>query len=297
MSTNLTRRSLILAAPALGVAGLVGVPLANADVRSARSTAALTITQAQTALAGLDYYHGKIDGQNGNMTKRAASSFQIHNCLAIDGNVGPSTSDKLVAKVKAVQTKVKVTADGSYGTGTKAAVVTWQKANGLTGDGITGPSTMAKMGITRLVCGQGSAVGGAITRAEAVRRADFWVRFPVPYSMEKFENDQNQKNYRTDCSGFVSLAWHLASSTTTYNMRDFANPINKADLKPGDVMNVPPSATREIGHVRMFTKWVDSDRYEVVEQAYSTKGTHRGVYSYAATYAEGYRPLRYKNIS
>lgn len=296
MSTNLTRRSLILAAPAVGVAGLIGVPLANADVRSVRGATALSITAAQTALTGLDYYHGKVDGQNGRMTKRAASSFQIHNCLVVDGVVGPSTSSKLIAKVKTVQSKVKVTADGSYGSRTKAAVTSWQKSHGLTADGIAGPSTMAKMGITRLVCGKGSAVGGAITRAEALRRADFWVRFPAPYSMKKYEDDQNQKDYRTDCSGFVSLAWHLASSTTTYRMRDFANPIHKGDLKPGDVMNVPPSANREIGHVRMFTRWIDSDRYEVVEQAYSTKGTHRGVYSYAATYAEGYRPLRYRNI-
>lgn len=215
----------------------------------------------------------------------------------MDGAVSQSTGDKLVAQVKSVQTKAGATADGAYGAGTKSAVAKWQSAHGLTNDGIAGPATMSKMGIVRLSCGKGSAVGGAVSRSEALSRAQFWVRFQVPYSMEKYENDQNQKNYRTDCSGFVSLAWHLSSSLTTSTLPSVAPLIGKADLKAGDIMNVPASASREVGHVRMFVKWVDSDRYEAVEQAYSTGGTARRTYSYSATYAEGYRPRRYKNIT
>lgn len=51
------------------------------------------------------------------------------------------------AWVKALQKKLKVTADGFYGLKTMAAVKTAQKANGLKVDGIAGPVTLKKLGI------------------------------------------------------------------------------------------------------------------------------------------------------
>jgi putative chitinase len=47
--------------------------------------------------------------------------------------------------VKAVQSKLGITADGSFGPGTERAVKAWQTANGLTADGIIGPATLRRM--------------------------------------------------------------------------------------------------------------------------------------------------------
>ncbi len=51
-------------------------------------------------------------------------------------------------EVKALQSKLGLTADGDFGPGTEAKLKTWQAANGLTADGIAGPSTLAKLGIS-----------------------------------------------------------------------------------------------------------------------------------------------------
>lgn len=47
--------------------------------------------------------------------------------------------------VKAVQTKLGLTADGAFGPGTERAVKEWQAKNGLVADGIVGPKSLAKL--------------------------------------------------------------------------------------------------------------------------------------------------------
>src|SRR4029077_16852710 len=52
------------------------------------------------------------------------------------------------------------------------------------------------------------AAGQPISRAEVLTRAVTWVLQAVPYNQGRFWTDQNGR-YRQDCSGFVSMAWHL----------------------------------------------------------------------------------------
>src|SRR4051812_39625328 len=54
-----------------------------------------------------------------------------------------------------------------------------------------------------------STVGGPITRAETIARASPWVRDHVMYSQSSATADLKD-GYRRDCSGFVSMAWHVS---------------------------------------------------------------------------------------
>ena len=95
-----------------------------------------------------------------------------------------------------------------------------------------------------------------------------------------------------DCSGFISRCWRLGSKHSTSMLFGICQKLaSPADLKPGDVMN-----TGE-GHVLMFVKWSDAAKKRAVfyESApfCKTRGTERGI---AEMVAEGYQPLRYRQI-
>ena len=72
---------------------------------------------------------------------------------------------------------------------------------------------------------------GPIDRNTIIRRAKRWVDQRVPYSQSAYKD-----GYRTDCSGYVSMAWNLSSSKTTWTLPDVSRRITKEDLQPGDVL-------------------------------------------------------------
>ncbi|MEV6674598.1 FG-GAP-like repeat-containing protein [Streptomyces sp. NPDC051162] len=117
-----------------------------------------------------------------------------------------------------------------------------------------------------------SSVGGTISRDEVIQRAKTWTDIAVPYSMNRYRSDANGR-YRTDCSGFVSMAWNLSSSSannygeTTGTLLDFTSSISKESLKPGDILLNPSSGAS--GHVAIFGGWADADhtKYEAYEES------------------------------
>jgi hypothetical protein len=66
-------------------------------------------------------------------------------------------------------------------------------------------------------------LGPPITRSEIIARADTWMHPPVPYSQDAYKG-----GYRTDCSGYVSMAWirPACRSTTTTCAPANADPIH-----------------------------------------------------------------------
>lgn len=127
------------------------------------------VLQAQTLLAGLGYYTGKLDGKFGNGTHRSVIQFQRRNGLAADGKIGPVTLAKLlssdaVAKndtnpfvtlqlgssgeaVKELQREMRATyyysgvIDGVFDSDLSRAVKAFQASAGLTQDGKVGALT------------------------------------------------------------------------------------------------------------------------------------------------------------
>ncbi|MCX6020496.1 MAG: hypothetical protein NTZ05_01970 [Chloroflexi bacterium] len=63
-----------------------------------------------------------------------------------------------------------------------------------------------------------------------------------------------------DCSAFISNAWGI-SWHTTETLSQVAAPISKAELQPGDALNLPMSDDpRGIGHMRLFAGWANAER-------------------------------------
>lgn len=136
-----------------------------------------------------------------------------------------------------------------------------------------------------------SATNGDIARSEMLARAQQWVAEGVPYSQSAFWTDSNG-TYRQDCSGFVSMAWHLGSSRTTYTLPDVATKLSSLDvLQPGDMIDT--NSTME--HVVLFKAWTDSSHTTAIVLEEAHPGTNARQAQYARSYltANGFTPYRY----
>ncbi len=60
-----------------------------------------------------------------------------------------------------------------------------------------------------------------LTRPYIVGRAQAWIKEQVPYSESRWHSDA-YGSYRTDCSGYVSMAWALPTSYVTWTLPQIA---------------------------------------------------------------------------
>jgi hypothetical protein len=99
----------------------------------------------------------------------------------------------------------------------------------------------------------------AISREEIMARARDWAAQPRPYSQE--DNDPTSE-YRLDCSGYVSMAWHLDTpGLTTVELPDLCVQIENDELLPGDVVMLGgPGSDGDAGHAIIFEAWADAER-------------------------------------
>jgi len=144
-----------------------------------------------------------------------------------------------------------------------------------------------------------STQGGTISRNEVITRAKDWYSRNIQYSQSGSATDiEGDDSYRTDCSGFVSMAWHLTTSLTTQSLPSAGAQISKADLRPGDALNY--SGT----HVVLFAGWKDQDAgtfYYYSEGSpstdmnYSTANVNSGTIDSHS--ASSYVALRYDRIA
>jgi hypothetical protein len=147
-----------------------------------------------------------------------------------------------------------------------------------------------------------------VTPEEAFTRAATWLGAvnggPVPYSMDLcfpgFGSSADgcaPPTYRTDCSGFVSMALGLSSSLVTSQLAssDYTVALSKEQLHPGDLLINPGAGGA--GHAVLFEKWADGahNTYWGYEQA-GNGGTHHRVIPYP--YDNGYpmSPYHYRGM-
>lgn len=138
-----------------------------------------------------------------------------------------------------------------------------------------------------------STVGGSITRGEILDRAASWVAEQVPYSQTSYWTDSNG-TYRQDCSGFVSMAWHLGTSAVTGTLPDYATQLaSYDDLQPGDMIDNIST------HVVLFRSWTDSTHStaNIVEEAHTGTNPCNSTYTRSELSSGGFLPFRYNHVA
>ncbi|AGL17170.1 hypothetical protein [Actinoplanes sp. N902-109] len=136
--------------------------------------------------------------------------------------------------------------------------------------------------------------GAPIHRDDVMTRAKDWYARNVQYSGTGGAWDLNHgKTYRPDCSGFVSMAWKLKTSKTTWTLDDVSHVINWNDLLRGDAI------VHEHDHAVLFDKWVDADTkadFWVYEEGRpATDMNHRTIHVVDIR-GDGFKPYRYDGI-
>lgn len=102
-------------------------------------------------------------------------------------------------------------------------------------------------------CGADRLIANAPADKKAIlERAAKWVRDPVPYSMEAYKD-----GHRTDCSGFVSMAWGRSDFTTAQvpprsSSSSIARQIDWDDLQVGDAVARGPWPGSSVGHIMLY---------------------------------------------
>ncbi|MBK1786523.1 GH25 family lysozyme [Prauserella cavernicola] len=184
----------------------------------------------------------------------------------------------------------------------------WQYSDSGSVDGVTGDVDVNRFNGTvdelkALAAGSARGAAGAaapasaetsaaITRDEVIERAKTWSDDPVPYSMENY-----QDGYRTDCSGYVSLAWKLDSSLSTVTLPDVSHPIKKSELKKGDIIgNLGPGTGGAAGHVVIFEKWANDDKTEYWAYEQTPPETVHRKLAYPYPGKDNFEPHRFDDI-
>jgi hypothetical protein len=133
----------------------------------------------------------------------------------------------------------------------------------------------------------------SISRRDVLARAQSWIDEHVMYSQTLYHTNRYGR-YRQDCSGYVSMCWHLPLSYTTATIMTVAHRITWPQLLPGDALW--RHAGRE-GHIALFVGWADaSHARSVVDEEYNTgHPCERRVWN--QRYAATFHAIRYNHIA
>jgi hypothetical protein len=96
-----------------------------------------------------------------------------------------------------------------------------------------------------------------------------------------------------DCSAYVSWTWGT-SRWSTDSIGNVSFPIAKADLRPGDALNLTTGRDpQRLGHIRIFEAWANEQRTAMwVYEETPPRAVHRVV-----TYDDRYQPIRLAGLS
>lgn len=112
-----------------------------------------------------------------------------------------------------------------------------------------------------------SGVAGTAARKQILDRAYRWLDASVSYDQTKsYKAPGDAKAYRTDCSGFISMAWSLSSSlnTTAFGQSSGSKRLPSMEsLQPGDALLHPKTSREPYAHIMLFAGWEDDDHEQL----------------------------------
>jgi hypothetical protein len=174
--------------------------------------------------------------------------------------------------------------------------------------GVVGAAVSASVTSTPVMAD--STVGGEITRSEVLARAGDWYSRrhdpDMTYSMEAFTWDgTHSRRYRRDCSGLVGMAWHLNADPDTRSLDNYADPISRSDLLPGDILNDTTDSEPSPAwpyHAILFGGWENAAKTRFWYYSFGKTPMERVTgASFSSSTLSGhptseYRALRYRKI-
>jgi hypothetical protein len=130
-----------------------------------------------------------------------------------------------------------------------------------------------------------STVNGPISRTEVLDRAQHWVDKGYTYTQTgtHVPGPDGGQTYRRDCSGLVSMAWHLGTSLITNEFLSKAqngntmHVIARDDLRPGDAMVRDSDGSGPDGHMELFAFWKNQGDHGQGAYVYSFNSTGQTV--------------------
>ncbi|MGW5363554.1 hypothetical protein [Actinopolymorpha pittospori] len=127
-----------------------------------------------------------------------------------------------------------------------------------------------------------------ITPDEALARGRDWIDAGLNYCQSGGYPDRHGTTYRTDCSGFVTMAWQSdpPGYTAWTSMYAIADPIGWGELQPGD-------AVHNSGHIELVETVSPS---QVTTLGFGHTPPEREVYSWASLMLAYDEPIRYKKM-
>lgn len=128
-----------------------------------------------------------------------------------------------------------------------------------------------------------------IVRNDILTRGKSWLDERVPYS-QSANHTNRYGTYRTDCSGYVSMAWGLDQSRTTWTLWDVSKTIGSGELQPGDALLKDSGGT---DHVALFVRWASAGRPVVWEEYSSGHPAEERTWESL----RGFSPVRYTGAS
>ncbi|GAB3987899.1 hypothetical protein GCM10029978_108500 [Actinoallomurus acanthiterrae] len=152
------------------------------------------------------------------------------------------------------------------------------------------------------VSAQASKVGGKISRAEVIQRAAYWYknRAHIKYNWQGSYRDPQGRRYRTDCSGYVSMALHLSSSLSTVTLPGVGTKISRKSMKMGDYTGILGAGTGgAAGHVRIFEKWANKAHTAYWAYDFGSTPVKHKIYYFSTDKprgGHGWTAYRYKKV-
>jgi hypothetical protein len=141
---------------------------------------------------------------------------------------------------------------------------------------------------TFVAAAAGAALGALLpaTASAAGSRATSILASAAEYLGVPYIYGGNDPERGLDCSAYLSRVWGIPRQSTD-TIRSWSTTISKAQLMPGDALNLPYVGRRS--HCRLFAGWATEDRkiawmYEAARQ--------RGVACRVVGYDDEYTPIR-----